>query len=92
MRFRSPCAQPMLALAPTVRCDTYGSNLAGAAVGQRQQRQGRRIAMGYRTFRDSKGTEWQAWDVVPQLTERREIERRVRMAPVEHADRRRNGP
>ena len=45
--------------------------------------------MGYRTFRDSKGTEWQAWDVVPQLTERREIERRVRMAPVEHADRRR---
>jgi len=45
--------------------------------------------MGYRTFRDSKGTEWQAWDVVPQLTERREIERRVQRAPVEHADRRR---
>ena len=45
--------------------------------------------MGYRVFRDSQGTEWQAWDVVPQLTERREIERRVQMAQVEHADRRR---
>jgi hypothetical protein len=45
--------------------------------------------MGYRVFRDSQGTEWQTWDVVPQLTERREVERRVRMAPVEHADRRR---
>jgi hypothetical protein len=45
--------------------------------------------MGYRIFRDSQGTEWQAWDVVPQLTERREIERRVQSAPVEHADRRR---
>src|SRR5512138_535623 len=50
---------------------------------------GRRITMGYRVFRDSQGTEWQAWDVVPQLTERREVERRVRIAPVEHADRRR---
>jgi hypothetical protein len=45
--------------------------------------------MGYRIFRDSQGTEWQAWDVVPQLTERREIERRMQSAPVEHADRRR---
>jgi len=46
--------------------------------------------MGYRVFRDSQGTEWQAWDVVPQLNERREIERRVSMTPVEHADRRRD--
>ena len=46
--------------------------------------------MGYRVFRDSQGTEWQAWDVVPQLTERREIERRAHMTPVEHADRRRD--
>src|SRR5215213_4515502 len=45
--------------------------------------------MGYRVFRDSQGTEWQTWDVVPQLTERRELERRVQMAPVQHADRRR---
>jgi hypothetical protein len=45
--------------------------------------------MGYRVFKDSQGTEWQTWDVVPQLTERREIERRVKMEPVEHADRRR---
>jgi hypothetical protein len=46
--------------------------------------------MGYRVFTDSRGTEWQAWDVVPQLTERRELERRVRLVPVEHADRRRD--
>ena len=32
--------------------------------------------MGYRIFRDSRGTEWQAWDVVPQLAERRGIDRR----------------
>ena len=45
--------------------------------------------MGYRVFRDSQGTEWQAWDVVPQLTERREIERRMRVVAIDHADRRR---
>lgn len=45
--------------------------------------------MGYRVFRDSQGKEWQAWDVIPQLTERREIERRSSAAPVQHADRRR---
>ena len=45
--------------------------------------------MGYRVFRDSRGVEWQTWDVVPQLTERRGIERRSRRVPVEHADRRR---
>ena len=32
--------------------------------------------MGYRSFKDSRGTEWQAWDVVPQLAERREGDRR----------------
>jgi hypothetical protein len=45
--------------------------------------------MGYRVFRDSQGTEWQAWDVVPQLTERREIERRMQSIAIDHADRRR---
>jgi hypothetical protein len=45
--------------------------------------------MSYRVFTDSQGTEWQAWDVVPQLTERRGIERRVRVEPVPHVDRRR---
>jgi len=39
--------------------------------------------MGYRVFRDSRGVEWQTWDVVPQLTERRELERRMKRAPVE---------
>jgi hypothetical protein len=33
--------------------------------------------MGYRIFRDSAGTEWQTWDVVPRLAERRSGERRV---------------
>src|SRR3954470_19184605 len=79
----------MLSLASAVRCDTSSPNLAGAAVGSRQGDYGRRITMGYRIFRDSQGTEWQAWDVVPQLTERREIERRVQAEPVQHADRRR---
>lgn len=32
--------------------------------------------MGYRVFRDSQGTEWQTWDVVPQLAERRAADRR----------------
>ena len=46
--------------------------------------------MGYRVFTDSQGREWQAWDVVPQLTERRGFDRRVRLVPVAHADRRRD--
>lgn len=33
--------------------------------------------MSYREFRDSQGTEWQAWDVVPQLAERRTTDRRL---------------
>jgi hypothetical protein len=33
--------------------------------------------MWYRIFRDSAGTEWQTWDVVPRLAERRSGERRV---------------
>ena len=37
--------------------------------------------MGYRNFTDSEGHEWQAWDVVPQLAERRKTERRVSVAP-----------
>jgi hypothetical protein len=36
--------------------------------------------MGYRIFRDSAGTEWQTWDVVPRLAERRSGERRVSVA------------
>jgi hypothetical protein len=38
--------------------------------------EGRRKRMGYRVFRDSQGTEWQTWDVVPHLTERRATDRR----------------
>jgi hypothetical protein len=50
--------------------------------------------MPYRTFIDSTGTEWQVWDIVPQLTERRgargsERERRVDIIPIAFADRRR---
>ena len=32
--------------------------------------------MGYRVFTDSRGIEWQTWDVVPQLADRRAVERR----------------
>jgi hypothetical protein len=35
--------------------------------------------MGYRIFRDSQGTEWQTWDVVPRVGERRMSERRSRV-------------
>ena len=41
--------------------------------------------MGYRVFRDKVGTEWQAWDVVPKIAERRGNERRARaLGPVQH--------
>jgi len=46
--------------------------------------------MGYRVFKDSKGTEWQTWDVVPQLSERRVAERRRQRHPPPTAERRRN--
>ena len=47
--------------------------------------------MPYRTFEDSAGTEWQVWDVVPRLTERRkDAERRVDITPIAFADRRRD--
>ena len=47
--------------------------------------------MPYRTFVDSTGTEWQVWDVVPRLSERRDDEladRRLEPAPIRFADRR----
>lgn len=45
--------------------------------------------MGYRTFKDSHGTEWQAWDVVPRLAERRVRQRRRAAAPSHGSERRR---
>jgi hypothetical protein len=44
--------------------------------------------MGYRIFKDSHGTEWQTWDVVPRLGERRVSDRRSRTAQPVHTDRR----
>lgn len=44
--------------------------------------------MAYRIFRDSRGTEWQTWDVVPRLVERRVNERRLRSSAGLHNDRR----
>ena len=44
--------------------------------------------MGYRVFTDSQGTEWRAWDVVPQLAELRKAERRVSVAPTVVIERR----
>lgn len=50
-----------------------------------------RLKLPYRTFEDSAGAEWQVWDVVPRLTERRhtEVDRRVDVTPIAFADRRR---
>jgi hypothetical protein len=45
--------------------------------------------MGYRSFKDSTGVEWDAWDVVPQLAERRMEERRQAREPIAFGDRRR---
>jgi hypothetical protein len=45
--------------------------------------------MGYRIFRDSAGTEWQTWDVVPRLAERRMRERRVQSLAAPRIERRR---
>ena len=47
--------------------------------------------MPYRMFQDSAGREWQVWDVVPRLTERRldASDRRVDITPIAFADRRR---
>jgi hypothetical protein len=36
--------------------------------------------MGYRVFTDSQGIQWQTWDIVPKLAERRAIDRRQRAA------------
>ena len=44
--------------------------------------------MAYRVFRDSRGTEWQTWDVVPRLEERRVNDRRSRVASPLQNDRR----
>jgi hypothetical protein len=45
--------------------------------------------MGYRSFRDSTGADWEAWDVVPQLAERRLEQRRRARQPISFRDRRR---
>ena len=47
--------------------------------------------MPYRTFIDSAGAEWQVWDIVPRMHERRASEktdRRVEVIPIAFADRR----
>lgn len=45
--------------------------------------------MGYRNFKDSTGADWHAWDVVPQLAERRVADRRQARSPISFRDRRR---
>jgi len=45
--------------------------------------------MGYRVFKDSHGTEWQTWDVVPKLGERRLLDRRRISAAPPVGERRR---
>lgn len=44
--------------------------------------------MGYRIFKDSRGTEWQTWDVIPRLGDRRVSERRTIVAQPPHSERR----
>jgi hypothetical protein len=44
--------------------------------------------MGYRSFRDRQGMDWQAWDVIPALADRRLHERRTQRVSFDD-DRRR---
>jgi hypothetical protein len=44
--------------------------------------------MGYRTFVDTQGMDWQTWDVVPALADRRMHDRRTSKTPFD-GDRRR---
>ena len=44
--------------------------------------------MSHRTFMDSRGTEWQTWDVVPRLEERRISPRRSTVTHLAGTDRR----
>jgi hypothetical protein len=44
--------------------------------------------MPYRSFRDSNGNDWAAWDVQPTAAERRVAERRVAMIQLGFPDRR----
>lgn len=44
--------------------------------------------MAYRTFIDSSGVEWQAWDVLPKAVERRLTDRRVHRESLRFPDRR----
>ena len=46
--------------------------------------------MGYRVFRDSTGVEWQTWDVIPHLAERRAADRRRAAAAALEVQRRRS--
>jgi hypothetical protein len=40
--------------------------------------------MAHRTFVDSRGVQWQVWDVIPDRTGRRRGERRMTSEPVEY--------
>jgi hypothetical protein len=53
------------------------------------RQEGTRNRMSYRIFKDSGGADWHAWDVVPQLAERRVAERRLKRQPLTFRDRRR---
>jgi hypothetical protein len=49
----------------------------------------REVPMAYRSFRDEEGRPWEAWDVTPQLQERRRADRRAGSAAAANgADRR----
>jgi hypothetical protein len=41
--------------------------------------------MAYRSFRDASGREWEAWDVIPRLAERRVEQRRQDETPAADA-------
>ena len=79
---------PLPAWHPTCSCTmAYGGRTGLGSMGppapkKRGAGRGEGLDMGYRIFRDSTGTEWQAWDIIPRLEDRRARERRLAMRAV----------
>lgn len=82
----------MLAFFSLVEADKEDSVSLKAGSAETGERSREVETMPYRMFEDSRGMEWQVWDIVPRLVERRtgEGDRRADIAVIEFADRRRD--